>query len=168
MGHIIKIIMMDKRFEAFFLKLMEYEGGLANDADDSGGLTKFGISQKAYPDINIPLLTIERAKAIYWMDYYQPLNIPAIVDDRIAWQIFDFGVNAGVKESAKTIQKIVGANCDGEIGPKTLNLINLFEDEYPLYIHFISERLKHYLLITDRKPKQIKFLKGWMLRTLEL
>jgi lysozyme family protein len=160
--------MTDARFEIFVTRLLKLEGGYVNDPNDAGGETKYGISKRAYPELNIKTLTPEYAKSIYWEDYYQPLNIPAIVDDRIAWQIFDFGVNAGVKESAKTIQKIVGANCDGKIGPKTMNLINLFEDEYPLYIHFISERLKHYLLITDRKPKQIKFLKGWMLRTLEL
>jgi len=160
--------MTDERFEIFFTRLMKYEGGLSDDNDDSGGLTKYGISQKAYPDINIKLLTIERAKAIYWIDYYQPLSIPSIVDDRIAWQIFDFGVNAGVRTSAKMIQRIVGANTDGEIGNKTITAINLYEDVFPLYIHFISERIKFYLDITDRKPKQIKFLKGWVLRACEV
>lgn len=162
--------MTDARFEKFWPRLMKYEGGatVVNNPKDPGGLTKYGISKRSYPGLDIANLTEQQAKDITYDDYYTPLSIGAFVDDRIAWQVFDFGYNAGVVKSAKTIQKIVGAKEDGNIGPKSINLINLFEGEFPLFILFMSERLKYYMKIVDRKQSQIIFLKGWILRTVEL
>ena len=36
------------------------EGGLVNDPKDAGGVTKFGISQRAYPALNIRELTPDK------------------------------------------------------------------------------------------------------------
>ena len=162
--------MTDRRFELFWPKLMKYEGWakIVNDPDDAGGLTKYGISKRAYPHEDIMNLTEARAKELYWNDYYTKLKIPEIVNDRLAWQVFDFGVNAGVNRSARTLQNILELIPDGVIGSKTINAINLFQDEYPLYIHFISKRLMYYLMLTERNPTYIKFLKGWIFRAMEL
>lgn len=158
----------DKQFADFFKRLIKYEGGYVNDPDDPGGETKWGISKRAYPKLDIKNLTEEDAKGIYYRDYYQKLNIPAIVDGRIAWQIFDFGVNAGVSRSAKMIQGIVGAKTDGVIGPNTVGKINTYIGRYPLYIEFLSERLKYYMMLTEVRIKNLKYLKGWVLRAMEL
>ena len=80
----------------FFPRLMKYEGGYVNDPDDPGGETKFGISKRAYPQLDIKNLTEADAMEIFYRDYYLPLNIPDIDDEKTAWQLFDFGVNAGV------------------------------------------------------------------------
>lgn len=158
----------DNRFIDFFHRLIKYEGGYVNDPDDPGGETKWGISKRAYPKLDIKNLTEEDAKGIYYRDYYQKLNIPAIVDGRIAWQIFDFGVNAGVSRSAKIIQRLVGAKTDGVIGPNTVGKINTYIGRYPLYIEFLSERLKYYMMLTEVRIKNLKYLKGWVLRAMEL
>ena len=50
--------------------VLKREGGLVNDADDKGGLTKFGISQRAFPDEDIAKLTEVKAKQIYLEHYY--------------------------------------------------------------------------------------------------
>jgi len=47
------------------------EGGYVDDSQDSGGRTKFGVSQSAYPDLDIPNLTRAKAKEIYRTDYWQ-------------------------------------------------------------------------------------------------
>jgi lysozyme family protein len=49
---------------AFVLRM---EGGttVENDPHDPGGMTKFGISHKAFPDLDIANLTLEQAKEIY-------------------------------------------------------------------------------------------------------
>lgn len=158
----------DERYVRFFKRLMKYEGGYVNDPDDLGGETKYGISKRAYPNINIRDLTEADAMGIFHRDYYLPLNIPAFVDDEIAWQVFDFGVNAGVKRSAKMVQRIVGAFPDGHIGSKSLDLINNYSGEYPLHIEFKSHRLKYYMMLTEKRKKNLKYLKGWIFRALEL
>ncbi|MCK9429629.1 MAG: N-acetylmuramidase [Candidatus Omnitrophica bacterium] len=159
---------MTERFEIFFNRLMGYEGGLGNDPDDHGGQTKYGISHKSYPYLDIAKLNLERAKEIYWNDYYKPLKIDNFINDRIAWQLFDFGVNAGIGTSAKMLQKILKTTQDGIIGKITLEKVNLWNGKYPLYIHFISERIKFYYKITDNDPTQMKFFKGWMFRIIEI
>ena len=46
------------------------EGGLVNDPKDPGGVTKFGISQRSYPALDIRALTLDDAKTIYQRDYW--------------------------------------------------------------------------------------------------
>jgi len=147
---------------------MKYEGGYVNDPDDPGGETKFGISKRSHPEEDITNLTEARAREIYYHDYYMKLRIPEMKDARVAWQIFDFGVNAGVSRSAKMIQGIVGAKTDGVIGPNTVGKINTYTGRYPLYIEFLSERLKYYMMLTEVRIKNLKYLKGWVLRAMEL
>ena len=160
--------MADVRFDSFFTRLMKYEGGYVNDPDDPGGETKYGICKRSYPDINIKTLTIERAKAIYFTDYYIPMNIATIVEDELAWQVFDFGVNAGIGRAVKMLQIMVEAFPDGKLGNKTLQKITDYSSYYPLWVDYVGERIKYYKQLTLKKPKNKKFLKGWALRTLEL
>lgn len=91
------------------------EGGLVDSPDDPGGLTNFGISQAAYPDVDIRGLTAESAAAIYARDFWAPVRgdeLPAGVD----LMVFDMGVNAGVVRSAKILQRCLGVDVDGVIG----------------------------------------------------
>src|SRR4030067_2776049 len=60
---------MNKFDRAIDLILAE-EGGYVIDPLDPGGETKYGISKRAYPEINIPSLTTEQGKAIYMGDYW--------------------------------------------------------------------------------------------------
>lgn len=50
--------------------VFEAEGGLSEDPNDKGGLTKFGVSQKAYPKLDIRNLTRQQAELIYRADYW--------------------------------------------------------------------------------------------------
>jgi lysozyme family protein len=81
--------------------------------------TKYGISAGAYPDVDIPNLTIDAARAIYRQDYWDKVagdNLPPAV----ALVAFDGAVNSGVGRSARWLQAAVGAYEDGDIGPQTL------------------------------------------------
>ena len=160
-------MIQDERFLRFLKKLIKYEGGYVNDPDDPGGETKYGISKRSYPRLDIKNLTEDQAAEIYHRDYYLPLNIQSFVDDRIAWQVFDFGVNAGVARSARMVQRLVGAYPDGKIGPTTIALVNRYKGEFPLHILFMSARIRHYLDLTEKNIRNMKYLRGWLLRALE-
>ena len=55
-------------------RILAEEGGLSHHPRDPGGLTKFGISQRTYPDLDIRHLTRAQARAIYQRDFWQPLR----------------------------------------------------------------------------------------------
>ena len=84
---------------SFFLQAFDIvigeEGGYVNDPKDPGGETKYGISKREYPNLNIPELTLEQAQEIYRRDYWNALNC-----DSHPWEmalvLFDCGVNHGV------------------------------------------------------------------------
>ncbi len=54
--------------------LKKWEGGFVNDKYDRGGATKFGISKRQYPDVDIGHLTEEEAKNIAHRDYWNVLR----------------------------------------------------------------------------------------------
>ena len=51
--------------------ILKHEGGYVNDKDDPGGETKFGISKKAFPYLNIKEITIQDAEDIYYEHYWK-------------------------------------------------------------------------------------------------
>lgn len=78
------------------------EGGYVNDPRDPGGETKYGISKRAYPNVDIAALTLDEAQAIYRRDYWDKLNC-----DGMSWELalisFDCAVNQGIG-TARSIQ----------------------------------------------------------------
>jgi len=83
---------------SFFLPAFQIvigvEGGYSNDPRDPGGETKFGISKRAYPNVDIPRLTLEQAQGIYRRDYWDACGC-----DTMSWEralcVFDMAVNQG-------------------------------------------------------------------------
>ena len=53
---------MKTTFDEIIEKVLEHEGGYVNDPDDLGGETKYGITKRFYPDVDIKNLTIDGAK----------------------------------------------------------------------------------------------------------
>ena len=52
-------------FKLAIPRVITNEGGYVNDPDDPGGETKYGISKRSYPALDIKNLTVEQATAIY-------------------------------------------------------------------------------------------------------
>lgn len=72
---------------------------------DTGGETNFGISKKAYPNLDIKNLTIEQAAKIYRQDYLKPvLTWAPLTSPNMLYQILDMAINAG-PGAAKAIYK---------------------------------------------------------------
>jgi len=74
---------------------------------DTGGLTRWGISQKAFPKLNIKNLTLLEAMEIYKTEYFNPLKLDQVNDQKVADVIFDFGVNTGVSRAVTVLQLVL-------------------------------------------------------------
>jgi lysozyme family protein len=109
-------------FDAAFERLLGHEGCYVNDPNDRGGETKFGISKRSYPGEDIAGMTLERAKQIYWHDYWGPAGCDA-VPDGVRFDLFDMAVNSGVGAAVRALQRAVGEPVDGILGPRTLQAV---------------------------------------------
>ena len=150
--------------------VLEREGGYVKDPDDHGGATKYGISQRSYPQLDIEMITREDAVDIYDLDFWNPLRCNEIIDQVLANCLFDFGVNAGLKQSVKVMQAVAGVSVDGFIGPITMGAINekcVQGGAEILALRFTLCRIAFYSDLAARRKSQRKFLPGWINRALK-
>jgi lysozyme family protein len=146
--------------------VLRHEGGLANDAADRGGLTKFGISQRSYPHLDISGLSVEQAIEIYAADFWQPIQADQLPYP-IALAVFDTAVNSGVKTAVRMLQELIGTTADGIIGPKTLAAL-AHHQPGALAQQYCWARMRFLVRIVKRNLSQVRFLAGWTNRVSEL
>ena len=110
-------------FETVVHMVLEHEGGYVNHPSDPGGETKYGISKRAYPDVDIAELTEDDAADLYKRDYWDRIkgdDLPV----GVACVVMDYAVNSGISRASKALQSVCGiANGDGIIGPASLNAV---------------------------------------------
>ena len=147
-------------------KTLVNEGGYINDSEDAGGETKFGISKRAYPNVDIKNLTTDEAKAIYKRDYWDRIKGDLIADEQVAYEIFDTAVNMGVRTASKLAQMALSVHPDGIIGNKTLSALNAINRE-DFLTRFKLSKIARYTYLCKKNPTNKKFLYGWIKRTLE-
>ncbi len=148
--------------------VLDHEGGYVDDPTDKGGETKYGISKRSYPSLNIAELTKEDAEAIYHRDFWEAQPYKQINDIQIVTKLFDLSINVGSKTANKIMQRALRAtghrvNEDGVLGSQTLIAINS-ADASDLLAALKSETAGYYRAIAEAHPKQEKFLKGWLNR----
>lgn len=147
-------------FARAFELVIGHEGGYANDPEDPGGETKFGISKRAYPSEDIAALTLERAREIYRADYW--LKVRA---DELPWALalplFDFAVNSGTYTAIKAMQRALGVKDDGTIGPKTLAAAKA-TDHLTAIVNMQAERI----VLLAKLPTFGRFGLGWSRRVI--
>jgi len=142
--------------------ILRNEGGYINHPSDPGGETKFGICKRYYPDLDIKNLTREKAIEIYYKDYWLKMNLQGIRKSEVVLELFDMGVNVGIRMATKLAQKLVHAFADGVIGPETTGKINDFPADFTEL--YKCDRKKFYIALARRKPEFSLFLKGWLNR----
>jgi lysozyme family protein len=147
-------------FDEAFATLISpsHEGGYVNNPADPGGETKFGISKRSYPHLNIKSLTREDVKPIYLHDFWLAAKCP-LLPAPLRFPLFDFAVNSSVSEAVKKLQRRLGVSEDGVIGPITLGEISHWDPE-TLAIVFTLDRLN---FMTDLHTWPA-FGKGWARR----
>lgn len=145
-------------FDQCFTKLIGHEGELSNHPADKGGLTKFGISQRAYPSLNIASLTIDDAKKLYKTDYWDRAQCDRL-PPALAFQVFDGAVNSGIGTSIRWLQAAAGVAPDGVVGPLTIRAVG-DKDPAVMIARYNSARLD----FMTRLSTWDVFSRGWCRR----
>jgi lysozyme family protein len=141
--------------------ILKHEGGYINDPHDAGGETNYGISKRAYPDLNIKELTRDDAKQIYRRDYWDAIRADEM-PSAVAVAVFDMAVNAGVRTAIRLLQRVVRVTDDGLIGPVTLAAVNGAEP-HEIALRYAAERISYYAALRGWD----RYGRGWTRRVIE-
>jgi len=156
----------DELFQSAVTLVLRHEGGYVNDPDDSGGETKYGISKRSYPEMDIANLTRDDAIEIYRQDFWNPYPYPELGvsgGNPLAIKTFDLSVTMGARRAHKLLQEGIkdcghAVIADGIIGPATLAAIRAC-DRDELLRNFQYQAISYY-----RSLGKPKYLHGWMNR----
>lgn len=148
-------------FDEAFERLIGHEGGYVNDPNDPGGETRWGISKRQYPSLDIKNLSLQTAKLIYLRDYWRAAGCEAVLGP-VRFDLFDTAVNAGVRQAVVFLQKSLGVKADGILGPVT-QLAARNADQAALHARFNGHRLDH----LNNLSTWPHFGRGWAQRIAE-
>jgi len=144
------------------------EGGYSSNPADPGGATRFGISARSHPGLDIVTLTRDAAVKIYWLEWWQRFGF-AELPAAPAAKTFDLAVNMGARHAIQCLQRALRA-CgrpvaeDGVIGAATAAEAAR-ADPAALIAALRSELAAYYRLVAaGQGDDQNKFIKGWLNR----
>jgi lysozyme family protein len=143
------------------------EGGDSSNPADAGGVTRFGISARAHPGVDIATLTRDAAVKIYWDEWWLRFGF-AQLPAAVAAKTFDLAVNMGASNAIECLQRALRASGvpvteDGAMGPATV-LAAARADPAALMSAMRSEFAAHYRLIAAKQNRDQAFLRGWLNR----
>tara|TARA_R110000822_G_scaffold100536_1_gene226259 strand:- start:207 stop:698 length:492 start_codon:yes stop_codon:yes gene_type:complete len=154
------------QFDEAFNQLLIHEGGFSDAKADPGGKTKFGVTEAVARNFgfkgDMRDLTLNVAGAIAHHQYWEPVRADEL-PEQIRYAVFDAAYHSGVTQSVRWLQRAVGADADGIIGPNTLAKIAVIKPEV-LKAKLLAQRLK---FLTDL-PTWGVFGKGWARRVSSL
>ena len=160
-------------FQPAFERVIRDEGGyvLHNVPGDRGGQTYAGIARNMHPKwpgwAAIDAGSTPPAQMVrdfYKLNFWDDIRGDALTHQAIASDIFNFYVNTG--RPAKVLaQLVVGVTPDGAIGPRTVAALNAADPEKFVLAYAIA-KITRYRDIVQRDRTQLKFLLGWINRTL--
>ena len=123
------------RAEIYIPRILRHEGGFVDHPQDPGGATnrgvtigtlkRLGIDKDGDGDsdiVDLRLITEADAVAVFkrfYADTVQADLLPPGLD----YAMTDFAVNSGPSRAAQHLQRILGVEADGHIGPKTIEAI---------------------------------------------
>ena len=139
-------------------RVLGHEGGYVNNPADPGGETKWGISKRSYPSVNIVSLTRDQAVEIYKKDFWDKINADQLYDG-VAYQALDFAVNSGIGTAVRALQRALNVADDGHWGPITATAAKSVSESDQI-MRILAERLDFM-----RKLKNWPtFSSGWVAR----
>ncbi len=138
-------IEMSDKFEIMIKRIAPLEGGYLSPEEarrqgDPGGETHWGISKRAYPDVDIKNLTWEGAVRLYRRDYWDRVHGDQL-PNAIAYAMLDAAINSGWTKSIMWLQEAVGVADDGKFGPMTLAAVQN-ADPADVMLKLVAQRLE--------------------------
>lgn len=127
-------------YQILINRVLGHEAGYVNDPNDPGGETKWGISKRSYPHLNIRDLIRDQAIDIYFIDFWDKMKLDGYKDG-IAFQLLDSAVNSGIDQTIRFMQRAIDVADDGKVGPITLSALATIS-ETDLIMLFLAERLE--------------------------
>ena len=160
----------DHPFRRALAVVLEHEGGLSEDPSDPGGITRYGISLRAYPGLGaegIRNLTVEQAAEIYRRDWWERYGYDRL-PELLAVKVFDLAVNIGPNPAHRLLQRALVAcgqrvTVDGILGPQTVAAAHRVDVERCLR-ELRAEAVMHYLSLCEENAGLRRFLRGWIRR----
>ncbi len=142
------------------------DGGYTNDPDDPGGETKWGVSKKAFPSLDIKNLTYDQARNLVYRPHFwnkirgDDLPLP------VGFVMFEQALNqhASAVGAVKCLQRAVGTSADGVFGPDTMDRVKKTIDIPKLVLRLCECRTEMYLSLNNTAEE--KYEKGWVWRLL--
>lgn len=125
---------------------------------DRGGGTKFGITEKDYPSLNIKSLSRQQALDIFWKDYWKRGKLNQI-PPQIQFMQFAGTVNFGVTGQIRALQDAANVTIDGVIGHLTL----LAAQSVTPRSLFLAQKARYDRIVANDSSQQ-KFYPGWINR----
>ena len=156
-------------------RVLRSEGGYSSNPADPGGATKFGISAREYPRLDIAALTRDAAVKIYWGEWWLKFGF-ARLPTAAAAKTFDLAVNIGSTHAIVCLQRALRAcghrvSEDGALGAETA-LAATHADGAALISALRSEAASYYRVTAAlsrgrRANADREFLNGWLNRAYE-
>lgn len=174
--------------EDIISRVIVEEGGskLTDDASDSGGITRFGITVPGYTDYlrdisgnakaraiaaDIEALTEDNARSFYrWLMVHT--KICRIPNEDVRQVVFDAAVNIGATQPIRWLQLALNLKADGIIGPVTLTAVPHLDGERLCRLFLVEQALFYGRLVSgnltdadhDGIPDKLEDLNGWLNR----
>lgn len=177
--------------EAIFLreweKLVGIERGFVDDPSDSGGATRWGVTERVarrhgYTG-DMRALPKRTAMKIAKEEYWDVMRLDDVSDiySRVAGEMFECGYNAGPERAVTFLQVVLNAmnnrgrfyadiSEDGKVGEQTLGALRVYkerrglpEGEEVMYRALNCLQGAFLVDLTRRREKDEKFTFGWML-----
>jgi len=171
-------------FEKALKHTLGIEGGFSDDRRDSGGATRYGITEKVarafgYEGL-MSELPLDLAKRIYKEQYWDIIRLDevAAIAPEVALELFDTGVNCGQARAVQFLQRSLNLfnnnasqyadlEVDGLIGRNTLTALAAFVSRRGnMGVQVLVTALNclqgaFYTDLAERRPKDEAFAFGW-------
>lgn len=175
-----------RTFETILAHVLGIEGGFVDDPRDSGGATRYGITEAVARSHgyhgSMKTLPIETARDIYRLRYWKPIAGDALLahSEALAAEVFDSAVNVGVGRASEWLQRALNAlNVqgthwpdvaeDGQIGPATLRALDALvrrrgKQGIDVLVKMLNSLQGYfYISLAGRRQKDEAFVYGWFL-----